>query len=137
MSYRFLIDECLSPKLVRMAHLSGHQATSVRDRGWCGLPDREIIRRTIEGEFTLVTNNSVDFRGKNPPGPGGLFAFEELHAGLLCINTDQIVMPLEIQTAAFACVLNRLPRDLVNRVLEITAHEDGSHTLVEYELPKN
>lgn len=45
-------------------------------------------------------------------------------------------MPLDIQTAAFAVALDRLPGDLINRVLEITAHENGSFTLVEYELPR-
>ena len=136
MAYSFLIDECLTPELARLAHWSGHLATSLRDRGWCGLPDREVIRRAVEGNFTLVTNNSVDFRGSNPPAPGGLFALEELHAGLICLNSAMGPMRREVQKAAFAVALDSLPGDLTNRAIEVTAQHSG-FVLVEYALPLN
>ena len=44
MSHKLLIDECLSPTLVQMALEAGHQeSTRVRDRGWCGKKDWELI----------------------------------------------------------------------------------------------
>jgi len=137
MAYSFLIDECLSPQLGLLAHSSGHAATSVRDRGWCGLPDREIMRRVVEGDLTLVTNNSVDFRGATPPVSGGLFALEELHAGLVCLNSAAGLMTREIQKTAFAVVLQYLPADLINRAIEVTVQRDGRFTLVEYAIPMN
>ncbi|MFD2645257.1 DUF5615 family PIN-like protein [Pseudomonas japonica] len=137
MAYSFLIDECLSPQLAQLAHVSGHAATSVRDRGWCGLSDREIMRRAVEFDLTLVTNNSVDFRGGNPPASGGLFALEELHAGLVCLNSAVGLMTRDIQKLAFTVLLQRLPADLVNRAIEVTAQRGGRFTLVEYAIPMN
>lgn len=54
MAYKFLIDECLSPTLVQIAHAAGHEATSVRDMNWLGLPDRELIQRVVENDYTIL-----------------------------------------------------------------------------------
>lgn len=137
MPCHFLIDECLSPGLVRLAHDAGFAATSVRDRGWCGLPDREIIRRAVEHDLTLVTNNAVDFRGSCPPKAGGLYALEDLHAGLVCLNTATGMLHRDLQRATFSVLLQQLPLDMVNRVIEILVQEDGSFSLLEYALPES
>ncbi|MED5611630.1 DUF5615 family PIN-like protein [Pseudomonas sp. JH-2] len=135
MSYSFLIDECLSPRLAQEAHKMGYAATSVRDRGWCGLKDREIIRHAMDNNFTLVTNNSVDFRGDSPPAAGGLYALEELHTGLVCLNAEEGVLDFKKQFAAFAVLLANLPDDLVNRALEVTVLKDGRCCVMEYAIP--
>jgi len=60
---KFLFDECLSPKLVRLAILAGHpESTCVRDRGWQGLKDWHLMQIVIAQDFTFVTHNAKDFR---------------------------------------------------------------------------
>ena len=45
-TYKFLIDECLSPELAEMAVQRGHgESTCVRNRGWSGLKDYQLVQR--------------------------------------------------------------------------------------------
>ena len=74
---RFLIDECLSVDLVRIAIGRGHQAEHVAHVGKAGWKDWNVARYAHEGDFVLVTNNAVDFRR--------LYAKQELHVGLIII----------------------------------------------------
>ena len=74
---RFLIDECLHESLVGVAHSAGFDASHVNHLGLSGKADWELADRIVEGEFTFVTNNRVDFIG--------LFGKMELHAGLIVI----------------------------------------------------
>lgn len=88
-TYKFLIDECLSPELAEMAVQRGHvESTCVRNRGWSGLKDYQLIQRVVAEDFTLVTCNSVDFRGKGPGELGGEHANVDIHAGL-CASTPR------------------------------------------------
>jgi predicted nuclease of predicted toxin-antitoxin system len=67
MSFKFLIDECLTPRLRQIALNAGyHETTSVRDRGLVGALDHDLMKVVIAEDFTLVTRNSVDFRGDGP-----------------------------------------------------------------------
>ena len=74
---RFLIDECLHESLVGVAHDAGFEAMHVNHLGLSGQPYWLLTERIVEGEFTFVTNNRVDFIG--------LFGKMELHAGLIVI----------------------------------------------------
>lgn len=56
------IDEDLSPALVEAAHSRGLDAACNRDRGLLGGSDVEVLRRCIDEDRTLVTNNFGDFR---------------------------------------------------------------------------
>lgn len=68
MTFKLLIDECLSPTLVEMAHAAGHlESTCVRDRGWLGVKDWVLIEKVVKEDFTLVTHNSKDFRVSRGP----------------------------------------------------------------------
>lgn len=87
-------------------------------------------------DLTLVTNNAVDFRGSCPPKAGGLYALEGLHAGLVCLTTATGMLHRDLQRAAFSVLLQQLPADMVNRVIEILVQEDGSFNLLEYALPE-
>ena len=58
---RFLIDECLSPALVDVAHEAGYEAYHVAHRGWSGWTDRQLFRVMLEEQFVIVTNNRDDF----------------------------------------------------------------------------
>jgi len=61
---KFLIDECLSDELAKMAIAAGHlDASHVRWLGKGGTKDWTLKKLILEGDWTFVTRNSVDFRG--------------------------------------------------------------------------
>ncbi|OYW52552.1 MAG: hypothetical protein B7Z29_19205, partial [Hyphomicrobium sp. 12-62-95] len=61
---KFLIDECLSPELARLAHKRGYgESSHVTWLGRTGAKDWELVRFIAELDWTLVTRNSFDFRG--------------------------------------------------------------------------
>ncbi len=113
--HSFLIDECLSPALVTLAHGRGSLAVHVAHVGLAGAKDRSLMPFIRQGSHTLVTNNRIDFRL--------LHAAEELHDGLIVIMPN---VSRDEQLWLFALVMDHLDLapDLVNRVLEIDA--DGN-----------
>ncbi len=112
----FLIDECLSPDLVALAHTRGHSATHVVFRGLAGSSDRNLLPTIRHEGFIFVTNNAKDFRE--------LYSLENLHAGLVIIVPGGI--PVETQLRFFANALDVLETmpDLMNQMLEV--YSDGS-----------
>lgn len=61
---RFLIDECLSPKLTELAREKGYgESSHIVWLGLAGTKDWELFPFIVEGDWTFVTRNSVDFRG--------------------------------------------------------------------------
>ncbi len=112
----FLIDECLSPDLVALAHARGHNATHVVFRGLAGTHDRDLLPVIRRGNFVFVTNNGRDFLK--------LYSLENIHAGLVIIVPGGI--PTEMQLRFFANaleVIETMP-DMVNRVVEV--YSDGT-----------
>jgi predicted nuclease of predicted toxin-antitoxin system len=71
---KFLVDECLSPELVKLAHDRGHGGSShVVWRHLQGRKDWELKPFILDGDWTFVTRNSVDFRGPSSrPGSRGI-----------------------------------------------------------------
>jgi predicted nuclease of predicted toxin-antitoxin system len=122
---RFLIDECLHESLVGVAHGAGFEASHVNHLGLSGKPDWELAERTVNDEFTFVTNNRADFLR--------LFAEKELHGGLIVIIPN--VVPA-LQRALFRAAIQYLGRrDLINAAIEVSL--DGNEVrCVEYELPR-
>ena len=80
---KFLVDECLSPDLTKLAHARGYgESTHVVWLGRAGLKDWELKTTIIDGDWTFVTNNGVDFRGPaEKPGSSGEYADVTVHAG--------------------------------------------------------
>jgi predicted nuclease of predicted toxin-antitoxin system len=114
---RFLIDECLHESLVGVAHGAGFEATHVNHLGLSGKPDWELAERIVEGEFTFVTNNRVDFIR--------LFDKMELHSGLIVIVPN--VTPA-LQGALFDAALRySTGRDLINTVIEVSLDGRAVH----------
>ncbi len=137
MTFRLLIDECLSPELVDLAVAAGHvESTCLRDRGMLGLKDWELMRRVIDADFTLVTYNVADFRGPGMAAPGGYYAQQELHPGLVCLSSE-LPLDLDRQRALFEVALAELAAlpDLVNRALEVFEAADGSIEVIVYGIP--
>ncbi|MSP01590.1 MAG: hypothetical protein EXR07_11170 [Acetobacteraceae bacterium] len=85
---KFLVDECLSPELTVMATNRGHgESSHVVWRKGNGLKDWELRPLVLEGDWTFVTKNSIDFRGPpRTPRSRGAYADVELHGGLVCLN---------------------------------------------------
>jgi predicted nuclease of predicted toxin-antitoxin system len=122
---RFLIDECLHTSLVDVAQQHGHQAHHVNWLGLSGATDRGLMPRIVEGDFTLVTNNAVDFRR--------LYARQEVHAGLVIIVPQ--VAPAR-QRSLLRSLLDTFDPDdaLLNEVIEVSL--DGDEVVItRYELP--
>ena len=99
---KFLIDECLSPALAKVAKDKGHGETShVVWMGLAGRKDWELTPIILGGDWTFVTKNSVDFRGpKDTPGSKGQYADVAIHAGLICLNGPP-GMDLDMQIELF------------------------------------
>ena len=138
MSFKLLIDECLSPALVKMARDAGHlESTCVRDRGWLGMKDWELIHRVVAENFTFVTHNARDFRGDAAgDSPGGWHAAQDIHAGLICLNAE-MGLDLALQEQLFVIALDELAArsDLINQALEVSALESGEAMVEIYPIP--
>jgi predicted nuclease of predicted toxin-antitoxin system len=120
---KFLIDECLHTSLVKVATDRLYEAYHVAHLGLSGLKDDELMTRVRNEDFTLVTNNAIDFRR--------LFGKEPIHAGFVIIVPN--VVPA-IQRALFVAVLDYIGnRDLVNRAIEINLSRDTTE-IEEYEI---
>jgi len=122
---QFLIDENLSPRLTETAAAFGFAAYHVAHRGWSALKDPQVLRRILDEDLTIVTNNWDDFRP--------MLRREEVHPGVVVIlpavrRDRQKVL---FGAALYAITDHDPPLDMVNTVLEVDA--DG--TVVMYPLP--
>lgn len=136
---KLFIDECLSNELTKMAIDRGHVgSSSVTYRGLAGTKDWDLVPKVVQGDFTLVTKNSIDFRGKaDKPGEKGLYKDIEVHAGLICLN-GPVGMDLDLQMELFEIALDEIDAlggDLVNQCLEVTLDDDDKMRITLYELP--
>lgn len=122
---RLLIDECLSPALVKIGHQHGFETHHVVHMGWESRKDPFLRARLIEGDFTLVTNNWRDFRP--------MLEHAGLHAGAIILPNvprDEQVRLFDLALRAAVELSN--PPDLVNTILEVDL--DGSVRV--YDLPE-
>jgi hypothetical protein len=119
----FLIDECLSLDLVEVARDRGFSESShVAWLGKAGWKDWALKTFILEGDWTFVTRNSIDFRGlaesirrRGPSRGSGLYQWagrndcRSLHFG----PNEQKIKPIEsISIFSVHFTLN-LPRQVV------------------------
>ncbi len=134
---KFLIDECLSPDLARRARSRGYgESSHVVWLGLGGRKDWDLKSTIVDGDWTFVTRNAIDFRGPiSAPGTRGQYADVALHAGLICLNGPP-GMDLDMQLELFDQAIDELASDLdlVNEGLEITLDDDSVH-IRRYRLP--
>jgi len=135
---KFLVDECLSQELAKLALKRGYFDSShvvwLKKRGYQDWNLKPVI---LDGNWTFVTKNSCDFRGPaSAPGSKGQYAGVEIHAGLICLNGPE-GMDLDLQIELFETALKEIAEDddLINQVLEVTVTEDGEIRLLRYALP--
>lgn len=136
---KLLVDECLSPELAKIARGEGHsEASHIVWLGLAGRKDWELKPIIVDGDWTFVTKNSVDFRGpKNAPGSRGQYADVAIHAGLICLNGPP-GMDIDMQIELFELALKELALDpdLVSQVLEISVDSEDELHILRYSLPK-
>ena len=136
---KFLIDECLSPDLVKRARERGYgESTHVVWRKLAGKKDWELKPIILDGDWTFVTRNSVDFRGPaSNPGSRGQYVDVAIHAGLICFNGPE-GMNIDVQLELFEHALDELAADadLINQVLEISLESDDELHVLRYRLPR-
>jgi len=115
---KFLIDECLSPALVRIAHGRGHGEST--HTTWLGLRSRKdwsIVRRAVDAGYVLVTNNTTDFTS--------LVSREGVHCGLVCLDVAPGLMSLDVQRRLFTLAIDHLgDTEPINEALQITLQDD-------------
>src|SRR5262249_13414585 len=134
---KLLIDECLSPELAKLAQNRGHGDSShvvwLKKGGW---KDWSLKRLILDGDWTFVTRNSIDFRGPSSGrGSKGQYSDAALHAGLICLNAHE-GMDLDLQLELFELALDEIgDGDLINQVLEITLEEKDEIQVLRYALP--
>ncbi|MCC6913247.1 MAG: DUF5615 family PIN-like protein [Rhodospirillaceae bacterium] len=136
---KFLVDECLSTELTKLARDRGYgESSHVVWLGLGGAKDWNLIAPILDGDWTFVTKNSVDFRGPpDAPGSKGQYKAAKLHTGLICLNGPP-GMDLDLQLELFAVALDELVREgnLINQVLEITLPDnDAEIEIFRYSLP--
>jgi len=122
-----------------MAHERGFLCSHVNHLGMTGQKDWELKTTIIEGDWTFITNNSIDFRGPaDKPGSSGECADVSLHAGLVCINAPG-GLSLAFQRRLFELILNDLERNgsLANQVLEVVLDRSGKVQVTRREMPEN
>ena len=134
---KLLIDENLSPSLSGDAQQKGFVCSHVNHLGRTGTKDWELKRIILDGDWTFVTNNSIDFRGPvDAPGSAGQYADVRLHAGLVCIDAP-FGLNLNLQRQIFGLILDELVKngDLTNQVLQVDVKRDGRVELARIALP--
>ena len=125
---QFLIDECLSRRLVEIAIDREFFANHVVFLGLQGNPDWAIVRRAVSDGYVLVTNNAKDFIP--------LVGEEEIHCGLVCLNISDGLASRDTQCRLFEIALNELgENEPVNKVIEITLDSDAEITTKRYDWP--
>ena len=115
---KFLIDECLSPRLATIARERGYpQSTHVTWLGLRAWRDWALVRRAVADGYVLVTNDRADFTA--------LMEREHEHPGLVCMTIAHGLNSLDVQTRLFEFALVRLAEeDIKGRILEITLRAD-------------
>jgi hypothetical protein len=134
---KLLIDECLSPELAKLAQKLGHgESSHVVWIKKAGLKDWQLRSVILDGDWTFVTNDAVDFRGpRSKPGSKGQYANVELHAGLICLGAPG-GLDLDTQLRLFEEALKEVgDGDLINQVLEVSLTEDNKVHVLRYALP--
>ncbi len=134
---KLLVDENLSPSLVGLATNKGFVCSHVNHLGLTGQKGWQLKATNLDGDWTFITNNGVDFRGSaTKPGSQGVYADVPLHAGLVCVDAPW-GLNLESQKRLFHLVLSNLEGEgaLTNQVLQITLSPDGLVELARYGMP--
>jgi predicted nuclease of predicted toxin-antitoxin system len=130
--YQFnLIDENLTPGLVKFARSRGFLASHVNDVDLRTASDKAVAQHALKHEMIVVTNNMVDFRK--------LYARRKLHPGLVFVSaTDEQTFTRENQAALFNVALDEiLATDILQEVLLVNLVAEDEEGEIEYEITRH
>ena len=122
---RFLIDENLSPNLVKLARSRGYEAMHVNHLGLRAETGWELLKIIAKDDWVLVTNNAIEFRGR--------YRDIGLHPGVVFLipavrGTEQVRL--------FDAALDRLQHTHSgNRALDVALGCEGEAVVTVYDLP--
>ncbi|WP_036767479.1 DUF5615 family PIN-like protein [Parvularcula oceani] len=125
---RLFLDECLSPTLAhRLSEDGEHYAVHAIHLGRLGEPDHVVLRKCIEGDLVVVTENARDFRA--------LVAAKEIHPGLIILPNVGRERSYQLLLAVLAHIsAHGDPQDvMVNQVAEV----DKEGEVILYALPSS
>lgn len=107
----------------------------LKKAGWKDWQLKSVI---LEGDWTFVTKNAIDFRGPDSKrGSRGQYAGVKIHAGLICLDASG-GMDLDVQLRLFEEALKEVgDGDLINQVLEIYLTEESDIHVLRYKLPSD
>jgi predicted nuclease of predicted toxin-antitoxin system len=131
--FSLLIDENLTPELVKLARSRGFRAVHVNEVNLRTLDDARVARYALEHDMILVTNNMADFRR--------LYIRQELHPGLIFLAAKQDEAFTRVnQVALFNHALDEILRDepIQEAILVTLSAEHSGELEIEvtrYELP--
>jgi hypothetical protein len=122
-----LIDENLSPNLVAAARARGYAAMAVRDLGLLNARDWELLAVVERNDWTLVTNNTGEFRRRYR-------RHIVLRAGIVFLHG---VAGLAAQTDAFEAALDDIQQDhnLTNTEVLVEYFGPGRYQVSRFDLP--
>ena len=124
---KLLIDENLSPDLAELARQRGFHSQHVNEIGLNGAGDPIIMRRVLEEDWILVTNNWREFLARYQ-------AKAPLHAGLiLLIAADGRAEQEQAFKAALIYLESRRP-DPINMAI-IVERKGSNLSVYSYEWP--
>ena len=113
---RFLIDENLSIELPAVAHAAGFECQHVNDIGLRTKGDPILMRRIIDENWTLVTNNWREFMARYK-------ARAPVHAGLVLLVAAKGFSEQQLAFKLVIHVVDRHCLDLTN--LAVLVERDG------------
>jgi predicted nuclease of predicted toxin-antitoxin system len=120
----FLIDECLSPRLIAAALARGFEASHVAYFGLAGKPDWQIVQTISKRDTAFVTNHRRDFLK--------LFGRAEMHNGIVII-VPSVSWRMQKQLFDRALDVVETLDDTINRVIEVA--EDGTVAVRDWPSP--
>ncbi len=123
---RFLVDEDLSVALPAAAHRRGFEATHVVHLGLSGSKDWNILELVAKDDWTIVTNNALEFRTR--------YRSIELHPGVVFLLPS---VRREQQIMLFEAALDDVGAnpDLVNQAIDVSLSADSKIVIRRYALP--
>jgi predicted nuclease of predicted toxin-antitoxin system len=133
--FKLLIDENLTPDLVKVARSRGFVARYVNEANLRTTSDKAVAHYALRGSFIVVTNNMVDLRA--------LYAHKRMHPGLIFLTSVEEESFTRVnQASLFNIALDEiLAKDILQEVVLVRLlGEDGgdiNYELTRHELPKH
>jgi predicted nuclease of predicted toxin-antitoxin system len=133
--FALLIDENLTPELVRYARSRGFRASHVNDVNLRTRKDKDVARYAVEHGMVVVTNDMADF--------SKVYARRKLHPGLIFLCAAQpVLLTRNNQATLLGVALDDILRhDLLQEVLRVLLLRETRDTidweLTRHELPRH